>query len=181
MKKPSLFEIVIVALVVIAVIAFTWSFSPVNNNQPSNTLQRLPVQSSPSSSQPQPASNQKISPTAPPPSTPKNWHTVMTLSGSGQENTAPFTIQGSEWRVDWTETLIHDPASFCEQGGPCTVTVFTSLAGQTQAAGVFSMTTMSAIGTVTGTSYEYLASGSYYLFINPDFSPQWSVTVRDYY
>lgn len=111
----------------------------------------------------------------------KSWHTVMTLSGSGQENTAPFTIQGLEWRVDWTETLSQDPASFCEGGGPCIVFADVVPAGQTQTVGDFSMSQMTALGTVTGTSYEYIAPGSYYLFINPDFSPQWSVSVEDYY
>jgi hypothetical protein len=30
------------------------------------------------------------------------WETVAEFSGNGQKNTAPFTIEGDEWRVVWS-------------------------------------------------------------------------------
>ncbi len=37
--------------------------------------------------------------------TPATWHTVMTYTGPDTQNTAPFSMQGSEWRITYSCTL----------------------------------------------------------------------------
>lgn len=94
--------------------------------------------------------------------TPKTWHVVTTFSGNGEKQTAPFTIQGSEWRMDWQTTGQFNfalDADAADKGSE-----FCSAAN--------------IIGSGSDTSYCY-QSGQFYLEANT--GNQWTVKVEDYY
>ncbi len=109
------------------------------------------------------------------PATPKTWHTVTNFSGSAEQNTSPFTIQGSEWKVDWTANIPAD--GYCEQYG-CDMYI-----GIKDTAGDVGddILTPNLTANGSGNSYEYDGPGTFYFSIDPGDISLWTVTVEDYY
>ncbi|MDE1924931.1 MAG: hypothetical protein KGH79_01995 [Patescibacteria group bacterium] len=96
-----------------------------------------------------------------PPKPAASWHTVGTFSGQTQKNTAPFTIQGSQWRITWQETgdgyfgaNIESPSG----DGYCSIA--------------------NLAGSGSDSTYCY-GAGTYYLSVNT--ANSWTMTVEDYY
>lgn len=97
---------------------------------------------------------------APPPS-PASWHTVGTFSGQTQKNTPTFTIQGSQWRIEWQETgsdYFGADAESPDGGNYCSIA--------------------SLVGPGSDSTYCY-TPGTYYVSVNT--SNSWTIAVQDYY
>jgi len=93
---------------------------------------------------------------------PKTWHTVETFSGQTQKNTSSFSIQGSQWRVNWQET--GDGYFGANADSPDDSGDYCSIAN--------------IAGSGSDTTYCY-KSGTYYIHVNT--AQSWSITVEDYY
>ena len=93
---------------------------------------------------------------------PKSWHTVTTFTGNGIKQTAPFSIQGGEWRMNWQTT-----------GQFNFILNADSTDGSSE-----SCSGANIIGNGSDTSYCY-QSGQFYLEVNT--GNQWTITVEDYY
>lgn len=97
----------------------------------------------------------------PPPAPPASWHTVQTFSGQTQKNTAPFTIQGSQWRISWQETgdgYFGANAQSPDGGNYCSIA--------------------NLVGPGSDSTYCY-GAGTYYVSVNT--ANLWTITVEDYY
>ncbi len=97
-----------------------------------------------------------------PPAPPASWHTIETFSGDTQKNTAPFTIQGSQFRVTWQESgqfyFGADAESPDNSGNYCAIA--------------------NLAGSGSDTTYCY-GAGTYYISVNT--ANPWTITVEDYY
>lgn len=114
--------------------------------------------------------------TAPVPSTssvPKTWHTVTSFSGVGEKNTEPFTIKGSQWRINWTANA-ND--SYCITYG-CGFYIYVYSIDKRYS---IDSTHSDISGTKSDTSYFY-KNGTFYLNPSGSTIDSWLITVEDYY
>lgn len=107
--------------------------------------------------------NKTTTPTVPPiPVVPKSWHMVTTFSGQTEKNTSSFTIQGSQWRINWQETgdgyFGADAESPDGSGSYCSIA--------------------NLVGSGSDSTYCY-KSGNYYISVNA--SSSWNMAIEDYY
>ncbi len=97
-----------------------------------------------------------------PPAPPASWHTIETFSGDTQKNTAPFTIQGSQFRVTWQESGQYyfgaNTQSPDNSGNYCAIA--------------------NLVGSGSDSTYCY-GAGTYYISVNT--ANPWTITVEDYY
>jgi hypothetical protein len=106
------------------------------------------------------------------PPTPKTWHTETTYSNNADTQTAPFAMQGSEWRITYScspsDSSISSNAFY----------------GDIDSTGSNGNSETFALGVTcpkTNTSYFYSESpGQYYLDLK-DVNASYNVTVEDYY
>jgi len=106
-------------------------------------------------------------PTAP--TTPASWHTVQTITANTTENTAPFTIQGKQWSVQWSCPSLNVPTT-------PTVRVYSP-----GSAGYKDDIAEPDVCPSSNTTYLYDGPGTFYLSVGI-FSPAAMImTIQDYY
>ncbi len=124
----------------------------------------------PASTQTQAATTQTPTPQAPPP-TPKSWHTAYTYNNNIGIQTPPFSMQGSEWRINYSCTVSDSSVSYSNFNG--IVDSATGGGGNVFAEIVNCPT--------SNTSYVYSQDpGQYYLDLDAN-NVHYTVTVEDYY
>ena len=129
-----------------------------------------PVAATPVASAP----TQPTTPVIPtPPATPAVWHTVYNDSDESQTNTPPFTLKGTQQKIDYSCTVLDSTNPYSSFNGSIESTQGL-YSGYDNFAYVVNCPTSNA-------TYEYsLSPGQYYLDLGPD-NAHYTVTVEDYY
>lgn len=163
-------------MVIIGLIVFFGIIGGSNRNERADQSASTPMTQS-NTTQPSPTHsipNQASKPNA-------SWHLVGTFSGSGIQNTSPFVIRGSQWRIDWSENVASPSfVSFCLNYGPCNASAYVYNVGKMQGDWTDQVEMSTVTSTANGIAYEYSGSGNYYLSFITN-GPQWKVEVEDYY
>ncbi|OLD02727.1 MAG: hypothetical protein AUJ07_08125 [Crenarchaeota archaeon 13_1_40CM_3_53_5] len=99
----------------------------------------------------------------------RTWQTITSFSGSGDKNTSPFQISGTQFRLQWQYTTdIPQYASF---------SFFVYPEGETaRYADSMSQDGLSK----SDTEYVYHGPGGFYITVITANLQSWSITVQDY-
>lgn len=114
-------------------------------------------------------------PTPAPQTTTATWHTVLTYTGPDTQDTAPFTMQGSQWKFIYSCTA-NSPATSAD-------TWAGRLTGEIDSVSTGEEVNLFVNGACpqSNTSYAYnQAPGQYALQVN-SYNVTYSITIQDYY
>ena len=103
------------------------------------------------------------------PSKAGRWYSVITFTGSGDKETAPFTIRGDEWRVKWSVSSSSNSPFFY---------VYVYPWGRTGGSVSYWLCIKASF---SATQYIDEGAGDYYFNIGAENRDSWKLEVEDYY
>lgn len=161
MKTKRTILVIVIIIAVIVCVIFLIGLGSILSNQSSS----VEVQSTRPVSQP---ITEETSTTS------MSWHTIIAINNSNKFlNTPAFSMQGTEWRITWSCSLINKPLG--EGGFAASIASVINNSGHN-----FAIGDDCTSGTTTPTYYYGEKPGQYYLRLGPTNST-YSVTVEDYY